>query len=80
LRVAIKANPVHPDQIDAARDTASAVLLTPAAPASADRGPRKAEFRRGRDNRGIGAGLILVATLLGWAAVRRRQRARGTAA
>ena len=80
LRVAIKANPVNPDQIDAARDTASAVLLTPAAPASADRGPRKAEFRRGRDNRGMGAGLILVATLLGWAAVRRRQRARGTAA
>jgi len=80
LRVAIKANPVQPDQIEAARDTAAAVLLAPSAPARANRGPRKAEFRAGRDNRNMRAGLILGATLLGWAAMRRRQRARGTAA
>jgi hypothetical protein len=78
LRVAIKANPVQPDQIEAARDTAAAVLLAPSAPARANRGARKAEFRAGRDNRNMRAGLILGATLLGWAAVRRRQQARGT--
>jgi hypothetical protein len=85
LRVAIKANPVHSDQVDAAKDTAAPILLTPSTPARADRGPRKAEISRRRNNRStgagnIGAGLILAATLLGWAAVRRRQRARGTAA
>jgi hypothetical protein len=85
LRVAVKTNPVQPDQVDAARDTAAAVLLAPSTPARAGREPRKAEIRRRRDNRSMGAGnisagLILAATLLGWAAVRRRQRARGTAA
>jgi MFS family permease len=84
LRVAIKANPVHPDQVDAARDTAAAALFAPSASARADRGPRKADIWRGRHNRTIGAGnisagLILAATLLGWAAVRRRQQARGRA-
>jgi hypothetical protein len=85
LRVAVKANPVHSDQVDAAKDTTAAVLLNPSTSARADRGPRKAEISRRRNNRStgagnIGAGLILAATLLGWAAVRRRQRARGTAA
>jgi hypothetical protein len=79
LRVAIKGNPVRPDQVDAARDTAAAVLLAPAAPTRAERGPR------GRHNRNVGAGnisagLILAATLLGWAAMRRRQQGRGSAA
>jgi hypothetical protein len=78
-RVAIKANPVKPDQIEAARDTAAALLLTPSAPARADRRALKAELRAGRDNRNRRVGLILMATLLGWAAVRRRQQARGTA-
>ena len=32
LRVAIKANPLKPDQIEAARDTAAAILRAPAAP------------------------------------------------
>jgi hypothetical protein len=78
LRVAIKANPVQPDQVDAARDTAAAALLAPSTPLRAGRGPRKTENWRGRHNRNIGAGnisagLILAATLLGWAAVRRRQ-------
>jgi Putative Actinobacterial Holin-X, holin superfamily III len=78
LRVAIKSNPVQPDQIEAARDTAAAVLLAPSAPARARRGRPKAELRPRRDTRNTRAGLILVATLLGWAAVRRRQQARGT--
>ncbi len=33
LRVAIKANPVKPDQIEAVRDTAAAILRAPSSPA-----------------------------------------------
>jgi hypothetical protein len=80
LRVAITTNPVKPDQIEAARATAAAVLLAPPASVRANRGPPKRELRQGRNSRNMGAGLILVATLLGWAAVRRRQQARATAA
>jgi hypothetical protein len=80
LRVAITTNPVKPDQVEAARDTAAAVLLAPPASVRANRGTLKRELRQGRNSRNMGAGLILVATLLGWAAVRRRQQARGTAA
>lgn len=68
LRVAIKSNPLQPSQIEAARDTAAAVLLAPSVPPG--RRPRSR-----RDNRQIQAGLIAMATLLGWAAVRRRQQA-----
>ena len=32
LRAAIKANPVNPDQIEAVRDTAAAILIEPSAP------------------------------------------------
>ena len=75
LRVAIKTNPINPDQIEAARE---AVLLTPSSPAPrANRGPVHAKSRP-RDNKAMPAGLILVATLLGWAAVRRRHQARRT--
>ena len=77
LRVAIKSNPVNPDQMEAARDTTEAILLAPA-PRSNRRRPR-AVNRAGRDNSNVQAGLILTATLLGWAAVRRRQQARRTA-
>ena len=35
LRVAIKSNPLEPNQIEAARDTAASVLLAPSAPPSA---------------------------------------------
>jgi hypothetical protein len=80
LRVAITTNPVKPDQIEAARATAAAVLLAPPTSVRANRGPLKRELRQGRNSRNMGAGLILVAALLGWAAVRRRQQARGTAA
>ncbi len=69
LRVAVKASPGGPDQIEATRDTAGAILLAP--PSS--RGNTR-PVRATRDNRNIEAALILMtATLLGWAALRRRQ-------
>ena len=77
LRVAIKSNPIHPDQIEAARDTAAAILLTPSTPTTRDH-RRRNRSRPTRDGRQVQAGLILVATLLGWAAARRRQQARRT--
>jgi len=73
LRVAVRANPVKPDQIAVARDTAAAVLRAPASPVRSDRRRRRTPSGAGRDNRNIHAGLILTATLLGWAALRRRQ-------
>jgi hypothetical protein len=81
LRVAIRANPLKPDQIEAARDTAAAVLLAPSAPVTrANRRRLKTSPRSARDNRGLRTGLILTATLLGWAAARRRRQARRTEA
>jgi len=73
LRVAIKSNPMQPDGIEAARDTAAAILPAPSSPA-----PRVSRRRLNAQPRGDGAvpaALILVATLLGWAAVRRRHQA-----
>ena len=75
LRVAIKANPIKPDQIEAARDTAAAILMAPAAPVT-----RASRRRPMRANRNMRTGLIVMATLLGWAATRRRQQARRTVA
>jgi hypothetical protein len=77
LRVAIKSNPVKPNQIEAARDAAEAILLTPSAPTSRrkPRPPRAAAYGRW-DNRKVQAGLIVTASLLGWAALRRRQARR----
>jgi hypothetical protein len=73
LRVAIKANPLQPDQLEAARDTAASVLLAPSGPpAGSNRGRRRTR----RDSRNMQAGLIAMAMLLGWAAMRRRSRAR----
>jgi hypothetical protein len=79
LRVAIKSNPIKPDQIEAVRDTAAAILLAPAAPVTRDARKRR---RNGaaRGNQGVRTGLIVMATLLGWAATRRRQQARRTVA
>jgi Putative Actinobacterial Holin-X, holin superfamily III len=74
LRVAIKANPVQPDQIEAVRDTAAGILLAPSSPA--EHAHRNRRIRSGHDNRRIQAGLIVTATLLGWALARRRQQAR----
>ena len=76
LRVAIKANPLQPDQLEAARDTAASVLLAPSVPPADAR--RRRRSRTGRDDRKMQAGLILMATLLGWAATRRRWQARRT--
>ena len=80
LGVALKANPVASDQIDAVRDTAAGILMTPAPMTRASRRRMKTERRPARNNREIGAGLILAATLLGWAATRRRQQAPRTEA
>jgi hypothetical protein len=74
LRVAIKSNPVKPDQIEAVRDTAAAILLAPSAPTGHAR--RRRRTHPGYDNRRMQAGLIVTATLLGWALARRRQQAR----
>jgi hypothetical protein len=70
VRVAIKANPVKPDQIEAVRDTAAAILMAPSAPVEAT------HRRRRPVSRNTQAGLILTATLLGWAVIRRRQQGR----
>jgi Putative Actinobacterial Holin-X, holin superfamily III len=77
LRVAIKAGPLKSGRIEPLRDAAAANLTSPsAAAARANRRRRKTSYGPGRNNRNIGAGLILTATLLGWAATRRRQLAR----
>jgi len=75
LRVAIKSNPLEPNQIEAARDTAASILLAPSAPPSRIRARRS---RPQRNSRNMQAGLIVMATLLGWAATRRRSQARQT--
>ena len=82
LRVAIKgrprkASPAKPDRIEAASDTATAILRAPAAPlAAADVRP-KTRLGPARNNRELQAGLMLVsASLLGWAAGRRVRQAR----
>jgi hypothetical protein len=72
LRVAIKANPIKPDQAEAVRDTAASILMAPAAPVT----PADRRRRRRRDIRNMQVGLVLTATLLGWVAARRRQQAR----
>jgi hypothetical protein len=78
LRVAVKASPIKPDRIAAAGNTAAEILRAPpSAPATQmNRGRPYARPRPARNNRNIRAGLIVAATLLGWAAARRRQQAR----
>jgi hypothetical protein len=74
LRVAIRANPVHADQFQAARDKASADVVSPSPMVRR----LKTEAHLERDGLQISAGLVLVATLLGWAAARRWQQSRAT--
>lgn len=80
LRVAIKANPVQPGKVDSARDAAAAVLMTTPSPSRAknefkpSRPPRAAAVSSGREAK---AGLLLVASLAGWALARRRTIAKG---
>jgi hypothetical protein len=76
LRVAIKSSPVRPDQIEAVRDTAAAILLESSTPDPGAKRRRPAPSRFPRDSRDLRAGLILTATLLGWAAARRRRQTR----
>jgi hypothetical protein len=77
LRVAVKASPLERDQIDATRDTAAAILSAPPSPATrASRRRLSGKQRLTRDNTAVPAAVILIATLLGWAAVRRRHLAR----
>lgn len=81
LRVAIKSNPLKSDQIEAARDTAASVLLTPSAPPSSTRTSTQARPGRTSSSKNVqAAGLIVMATLLGLAATRRRAQARHTGA
>ena len=77
LRVTVKASPVEPDQINAVRDTAAAILTAPSSPAT--RASRKRlNGKQGlmRDTKAVPAGLILIGALLGWAALRRRHQTR----
>jgi hypothetical protein len=77
LLVAIKSNPIQPDQVEAVRDTAAAILAAPSAPiANANRRRRQARPRPVRDFRHMQAGIALTAILLGLAATRRRRASR----
>ncbi len=79
LRVAINANPIKPARVEAATNTATAILREPATPVSgANRARRTSRAPLLGDARKMQAGLLMAATLLGWAAVR-RQQARRTA-
>ena len=81
LRVALKANPIQPVRVEAARDAAAAILRAPVTPASgAHRGRRTSRPGSLADNRRMQAGLIVAAALLGWAAARRRHQAPRTEA
>jgi hypothetical protein len=72
LRVAISANPVLSNQIQPALDAASAN-----GPSVRARRTQRVS-RPGPDGRQISAGLILAATMLGWAAARRRQQTKNS--
>ena len=81
LRVAINANPIKPARVEAATNTATAILREPATPVSgANRARRTSRPGPVVDSRKVQAGLLVAATLLGWAATRRRQNARRTVA
>jgi hypothetical protein len=81
LRVAVKANPlqagpVKSDRVEAVRDTATAILSSPAEPVAAN--SYNPHYSR-RASRGLPSGraaLIMVATLMGWAMARRHNNAR----
>jgi Putative Actinobacterial Holin-X, holin superfamily III len=70
LRVAIKASPIRSGQIEAARDTTAAVPRVPASPVLGSAGAIS------RSQTDLRNGLILMVSLMGLAAVKRRQQAR----
>jgi hypothetical protein len=77
LRVAIKASPFRTAPAEAMQDRAASLMRTPSAPVDhAGANQFKPATRPRKDNRQVQAGLILAATLLGWAAVRRRNQNR----
>jgi hypothetical protein len=81
LRVAIKANPiaanpVKPDRVASARDTAAAILSAPAEPLTANSYNPRYTRRRTQGAPNGRAALIMVATLMGWAMARRHNNAR----
>ncbi len=77
LRVAINANPIRPARVEAATNTATAILREPATPVSGgSRARRPSRPGPAVDSRKVQAGLLVAATLLGWAAVRRQQARR----
>ena len=77
LRVAINAHPIKPARVEAATNNTTAILREPATPVSGTSRTRRAS-RPGPavDSRKVQAGLLVAATLLGWAAVRRQQARR----
>ena len=76
LRAAIKANPVNPDQIEAVRDTAAAILIEPSAPVTSVCRSRRDGRRPAQEPPDGRAALIVIAILLGWAVARRHSNAR----
>jgi hypothetical protein len=76
LRAAVKANPVNPDQIEAVRDTAAAILIEPSAPVASVRRSRRDGRRPAQEPPDGRAALIVIAILLGWAVARRHSNAR----
>jgi len=81
LRVAIKANPIaasaaKPDRIEDVRDTAAAILSSPAEPLAANSYNPRYTRRASRGSPNGRTALIVVATLMGWAMARRHNNAR----
>jgi len=76
LRAAIKANPVNPDQIEAVRDSAAAILIEPSAPVASVRRSRRDGRRPAQEPPDGRAALIVIAILLGWVVARRHSNAR----
>jgi len=79
LRVALTANPLKTAPAEAMRDRAAALMPTPSAPVDhAGANAFRPAIRPRKDNRQVQAGLIFAATLLGWAAMRRKSQNRQT--
>ena len=77
LRVAITASPLRTAPTEGMQDRAASLMPAPSAPVDhAGTNQFKPATRPRKDNRQVQAGLILAATLLGWAAVRRRNQNR----
>jgi hypothetical protein len=75
LRVAITANPLRTAPTEAMQERAGSLMPRPHA-LPGHIGANRPATRRLGDNRQVQAGLILAATLLGWAAVRRKNQKR----